>query len=435
MRPLTRRGIAIALWLSVDLVLSASAILTNPTVTPVTTPRSPLPTPIAPPTVTSPLSPSPLPSPTAQSVVKPSETRATSPLATPLPFAWVTQIHDLTFIDPQRGWLLATNCGLDHICPIIVRTTYDGGRTWQVVNAPAAEAVFSESNLSDTKHVDAMRFANANVGWIFNPDFFSTRDGGKTWTDERRNIVALELVGQSVWAIEQRSDQSAIISSNNLGRTWQMMGSLPTQHGRSSLYDKLSLVRADVQTAWILTWQEMARESQLFMTQDGGRSWQPETLPAYAGRCISLILARSSDKKLWLLCGGGLATAMQLKSLYASTDNGASWDLVADNDPTGESKSRGRIPASGHMWDSRGFAVTSPTTAFMALNRGTLYVTHDGGQNWAAIGTDQPINLGDAPIGPLCFVDRAHGWLVAAGRVFRTVDGGVTWQIFPIQSH
>jgi photosystem II stability/assembly factor-like uncharacterized protein len=71
----------------------------------------------------------------------------------------------------------------------------------------------------------------------------------------------------------------------------------------------------------------------------------------------------------------------------------------------------------------------------MALNRGTLYVTHDGGQNWAAIGTDQPINLGDAPIGPLCFVDRAHGWLVAAGRVFRTVDGGVTWQIFPIQSH
>ncbi len=427
MPPLTRRATAIALWLSVGLVLSACAILTNPTVTPVTSPLSPLPTPIAQSTVTSPLSPPPLPSPTIHSAVKPSVTRATSPLATPLPFASVTQIRDLAFIDPQRGWFLATSCGPDHICPIIVHTTYDGGQTWQAVNAPAAEAIFSESNLSDTKHVDAMRFANANVGWIFNPDFFSTRDGGKTWMDERRRIVALERVGQSVWAVEQRSDQAVMIASTDLGQTWQVISRLPMQ------YRGLMLVRANVQTAWILAWQEITREAQLVMTDDGGHSWQPESLPAYAGHCTSIFLARSSDKKLWLLCGDGLATAMQPKSLYASTDNGANWNLVANNDPTGESKSRGRIPISGHILDSRGFAVTSPTTAFMALNRGTLYVTHDGGQNWADVGTDQPINLGDAPIGPLYFIDAAHGWLVSAGRVFRTIDGGVTWQVFPIR--
>lgn len=427
MQPLMCRVMGVAWWMSVGLILSACAVLTNPTVTPATSPQSALPTPIARSTVTLPFSPSPLPSPTTPSAVKPPATQAASPLATPLPFASVAQVLDLSFIDPQRGWFLATSCGGDHICPISIHATDDGGQTWQAVNAPAAEAIFSESNLSDTRHVDALRFTDADVGWSFNPDFFSTRDGGKTWTDERRSVVALELVGQSVWAIEQRGDQSVVVASNDLGRTWTVIGNLPTQ------YRRLLLVRADVQTAWILPGREMGREPQLFMTRDGGHSWQPESLPTDAGHCTSLNLARSSDKKLWLLCGDGLATAMQPKSLYASIDNEASWNLVANNDPTGESKPKGRIPIVGHILNSRQFVVTSSTTAFMALNRGTLYVTHDGGQNWDAVVTDQPINLGDAAIGPLCFIDRAHGWLVAAGRVFRTADGGVTWQIFPIQ--
>ena len=347
-------------------------------------------------------------------------------MATPLPFASVAQVLDLTFIDPQRGWFLATGCRMDHTCPIVIHVTDDGGQTWQAVNAPTAEAIFSESILSDTKHVDALRFANANVGWIFNPDFFSTRDGGKTWTDEKRRIVALKQVGQSVWAVEQRGEQSVMIASTDLGQTWQVISRLPIQ------YSGLMLIRANVQTAWILAWQEMTREAQLVMTDNGGNSWQAQSLPPYAGRCISLVLARS-DMKLWLWCGDGLATAMQPKQLYASFDNGANWNLVASSEPTDAPKTRGRIPTSGHIWDSRGFAVTSSTTAFMALNRSTLYVTHDGGQTWSYVGTDQPINLGDAPIGPLYFIDAAHGWLVSAGRVFRTANGGVTWQTFPIQ--
>ena len=39
--------------------------------------------------------------------------------------------------------------------------------------------------------------------------------------------------------------------------------------------------------------------------------------------------------------------------------------------------------------------------------------------------TEQPINLRDAPVGPLYFIDAAHGWLVSAGQVFRTANGGV----------
>jgi photosystem II stability/assembly factor-like uncharacterized protein len=351
----------------------------------------------------------------------------TSPLATPLPFASVARILDLAFTDPQHGWFLATSCGMNHICPIAVHATYDGGQTWQVASAPVAEAIFSASTLPATKHVDAMRFANANRGWIFNPDFFSTHDGGQTWTDEKRNIAALEIVGQSVWAVEQRNDQSVIIASNDLGQTWKVISNLPI---RSS---GVTLVRANVQTAWILAWQVMTREAQLIMTDDEGNHWHAQSLPPYAGHCTSLSLARSSDKKLWLLCGDGLATAMQPKWLYTSVDNGATWDLVANNDPTGTSKPQGHIPIVGHMLDSRGFAVTSPTTAFMALNRGTLYVTHNGGQDWEEVVTDQPINLGDAAIGPLRFIDGIHGWLVAAGRIFRTANEGMTWQIFPIQ--
>ncbi len=232
MQPLMRRVMGVAWWLSVGLILSACAVLTNPTVTPATSPQSALPTPIAWSTVTLPFSPSPLPSPTTPSAVKPPATQATSPLATPLPVVLTRKVLDLAFVDPQHGWFLEAVCREDHICPLVLLATDDGGQTWQTVNAPPAAAIYYDSNLSNSRHVDALRFATANVGWSFNPDFFSTRDGG---------------------------------------------------------------------------------------------------------------------------------------------------------------------------------------------------------QDWDEVVTDQPINLGDAPIGPLCFVDRAHGWLVAAGRVFRTADGGVTWQIFPIQ--
>lgn len=214
------------------------------------------------------------------------------------------------------------------------------------------------------------------------------------------------------------------MTSDDLGRTWK-----PTA-GQPELHDQVSVAGAGARHVWVLAVQEESRLAQLFTTGDGGVAWQRQLLPTQVGGCTSLVLAVSSDQKLWLLCGDGLATAMQPKWLYASIDSGASWNLVSSADVAAESI--GRLPISGHIFDSRGFAVTSPTTAFMALNRGTLYVTRDGGKNWNDVVTDQPVNLGDAAIGPLHFIDTAHGWLVSAGRVFRTTDGGITWQISTI---
>jgi photosystem II stability/assembly factor-like uncharacterized protein len=77
----------------------------------------------------------------------------------------------------------------------------------------------------------------------------------------------------------------------------------------------------------------------------------------------------------------------------------------------------------------RDAAVTSPSSAWLALGRGTLLHTADGGRSWREAIPYAKANPGDGGVGPIIFVDSQHGWLFSfPSLLFRTVDGGRHWQ-------
>ena len=104
-------------------------------------------------------------------------------------------------------------------------------------------------------------------------------------------------------------------------------------------------------------------------------------------------------------------------SLLATTDGGAHWTALPEPCPL--------IRSVHFISPSTGFAVAggrndggySPAMPDMG---GVVLATSDAGRTWRPLAA--PANTQS-----VCFSDPAHGWLGAAGRLYRTVDGGRQW--------
>jgi photosystem II stability/assembly factor-like uncharacterized protein len=57
----------------------------------------------------------------------------------------------------------------------------------------------------------------------------------------------------------------------------------------------------------------------------------------------------------------------------------------------------------------------------------TLYRTTNGGRNWQSARFRLDLAAGFQATVALAFTDATHGWLVAAGATWHTIDGGRTW--------
>ncbi len=138
------------------------------------------------------IAPSPLPTqpPRAAPTALP-EVRVTVVDSDTTPYTPTIQIVDFSFVDAQRGWILGTHC--QKTCPVQIRATNDGGRTWRALPAPIADIAWIDWT-PDPGLVHSIRFVDAQHGWAFLPGFFSTNDGGKTWKDEHRLVAAVEPV-------------------------------------------------------------------------------------------------------------------------------------------------------------------------------------------------------------------------------------------------
>jgi hypothetical protein len=103
-------------------------------------------------------------------------------------------------------------------------------------------------------------------------------------------------------------------------------------------------------------------------------------------------------------------------SAVHTNNGGASWQEFPL--PAGELAANAWV---GFLDDQNGW-VSVQWTSSNAFNRGTLFITSDGGFNWAAY------DLPEA--GPVTFSSPDHAWLVAGIRqsvLYETLDAGKTW--------
>jgi photosystem II stability/assembly factor-like uncharacterized protein len=142
----------------------------------------------------------------------------------------------------------------------------------------------------------------------------------------------------------------------------------------------------------------------ILATADGGAHWQVQLSGDVNLTGVDFVNAQDG----W---------AVGNTSLLTTTDGGTHWTALPEPCPLFRSvhfisPSTGFAVAGGE--DDGGYNPAMPDQG------GVVLTTSDAGRTWrpmAAPGNAQSV----------CFSDPVHGWLGAAGRLYRTVDGGARW--------
>ena len=148
----------------------------------------------------------------------------------------------------------------------------------------------------------------------------------------------------------------------------------------------------------------------IFVTFDGGASWQPAQ-GAHGADHLSAV--EFLDDREGFAAGA--------TGLFHTNDAGMTWARRdADADPRIGSTS----PRALHFVDSR--------NGFVAGQRGNLWSTRDGGETWTRV----PLSFSSKAPEPspnflgMAWEDARRGWVVGeAGTVLRTTDGGESWAL------
>jgi photosystem II stability/assembly factor-like uncharacterized protein len=332
----------------------------------------------------------------------------------PVPPPAQPALFPLSFADPLHGWALAS-CLPDAACTPEIRATVDGGETWQPVGPAPANA-------------SQLRFTTPRDGWAFDPGFWTTHDGGYTWTANPGlpAVAALEVASDTVWAIAATptgavAPAATLYVSHDSGATWQTVSHPPIAG------PAWQLVRAGPDAGWVLSWANYGYPRQgpigtLLGTQDAGRTWQPLPDPCVGVGGVEDRLAAANARELWLLCGALPGSgAAEEKALFQSTDGGGQWTLSAGWESGRHELPAGQlvdlaVPAPGHPW-------------IVAMRPGSVYRPIAASQPWTPAIPSDLASPGDRSVGPMQFVDAQHGWFSTAGDLFRTQDGGQTWDM------
>jgi photosystem II stability/assembly factor-like uncharacterized protein len=136
--------------------------------------------------------------------------------------------------------------------------------------------------------------------------------------------------------------------------------------------------------------------STVIKTTDGGQSWT--TLTTGVGSGLNAVHFAPASQTGFVVGSNGI--------LRKSTNGGASWSTISSG-------------VTGTLFD---VFFLNPTTGFIAGPNGVIRKTTNGGSSWTSIfsGTDY--------IKQVWFTDVNNGFALSPNKIFRTIDGGASWQ-------
>lgn len=368
--------------------------------------------------------------------------------------------YGIDFYDLNLGWAVTSGLG-------VVTHTTDGGNTW------FPQVVYSSSLLE-------VKFADASNGWVVGGDndgksgIFHSTNGGSTW-NQQYNPTHNELWSvyasdaQNVWAV---GGYGTILHTSDAGNNWeyQAKGSSNYLFGIDAT-DTLNIWATgdwgrvvlhsndggftwrhqdvgdgygylyDVSFADTLHGAVVGGSGLIYTTVNGGQTWTPrdagslswygvefvDSLKGWVATVSSGVIKHTSD--------GGNTWVTQ----YASSGQ-YFMDIMFLNDTLGWAcgftftNSFAVKTTDGQTWNSYTLPTTrilnsldfvSPYLGFVVGDNGEIYKTNDGGVTWDSLHND---TLGTSSLYRVDFVDSLNGWIVSSNTIFRTWDGGNTWQ-------
>ncbi len=298
------------------------------------------------------------------------------------------------------------------------------GQEWLPVGLPAALPAMRPTDSSarvDTFFLDSM------TAWLSVPrdmektDIYITTDGGRRW---QAAVLPAGGMGVQLFFLDKRSgwallhqdaamshEQVALAATTDGGLTWRLLATTgqATAPGQLPYIGiKRGVAFCTKQNGFLAGTQPVTGQIYLYGTKDGGSKWealnppvpeqlvqeQPESFPPqfFAGR----------DGILPVHYVGKLV-------FYRTTDGGLTWQ------PTSPLQVRGELYP---VWDF----INSQSG--MVTDGEYVYTTRNGGRNWTqfALGSklDNPQQL--------AMVSAKTAWLVANEKLYKTADGGHTWE-------
>jgi photosystem II stability/assembly factor-like uncharacterized protein len=250
---------------------------------------------------------------------------------------------DMTFVDPQTGWLLVhAGAGMNHDY-VAVYATQDGGATWTQVVDPMALPETGYLGMSCYKN--GMTFVDAKNGWVAgdchgvvpgSPYLYQTADGGRTW--------------QAYTLLPPAEAPDLFTNENNACGAGAPVFVSPTE-------GKLPVSCQDLNNNQSQGW--------LYTTADAGKTWAPHALPAPYGD-----LQFINPNVGWWVGGSSPFDPTVVRQLYATQDGGLTWKAVKKLNWNGQ---------VDFVDAKSGWAVAKSDQAI------ALVSTQDGGQKWSLL--------------------------------------------------
>ena len=357
---------------------------------------------------------------------------ASSILSSPAP-----QIRAMRLLSPNQGWMLQGERLL---------WTYTGGSQWQDITPQSTTPT----------HILGATFLDPRQGWIVRQSAQSvlageltllhTEDGGLTWQtfpiqlptqDGDPPIVAAYLdfidahSGWIAFKLQTGSSFSLgrLFVTRDGGRTWQER-SLPLGEPVKFL---------DGERGWVAGGPP---GDLLYRTDDGGQTWQLQSLPLpSSARHVFVGLPAFENEQAGTLAVTLAGSPDPGLAIYETRDGGDTWSLAThfDFDPSYEPE--GALPfsldANGHWWvaprgsnqlyaeSSAGVDVAS--IASVGLPRGVVALgILDDQLGWALV-QEGTCHGQKSSAGQTVSPDGETLQCVSSSRLFMTSDGGRTW--------
>ena len=324
----------------------------------------------------------------------------------------VPALDSIQMIDATTGWAVSPTDGPGR--GVLLRTS-DAGTHWTDVTPPGSMGRM----IPDGPY--SLDVLTSLIAWV-GP--FRTIDGGLTWRNGAVPPGGRELMhfinphdGWLVSVTETGANMASamltmdIYRTTDAGDTWIKLASTSAgkQGGLSieGLDGPKDMTFLNETTGWLTGNSGVEDSLYLYVTHDGGRTWQHQTAPLPVKSTWYGVI---SAPRFFTTQDGILPVVGRFAIFYITHDGGTTWAYTT--------------PVTVH---------SEPALSFADMDHGWmtdgigLYVTSDGGRHWTI---EPPPSAG---VKQLDFISLQVGWAVSRINPFllKTVDGGHTWVPVP----
>ena len=354
----------------------------------------------------------------------------------PLPRSWQQEstLRDVHFIDMRQGWAVG-----DH--GVILKTT-DGGQRWNAVadvNRAIEDWNHAAGQLSLREKLNGVKDRRVQGAAA------TSKSGSPKLTCQLNSVFFLNeslgwaAGGYAVPLIDRT--RSVVLKTVDGGVNWRVITNTMPPHIKHIKF-------SDHNTGWAIGDSSSSFGSGIFLTRDGGQTWQAQPLADRQQRHDWVAAHRQGDRLV------GVSASGQLKfSRGNNVDNGGVLarrrqhftDVVMTSDLNGWA-----VGALGAIFQTRDQGLSWAAPAELKKSESLLgqidflSVAATKTKLWAAgkpgsclVSVDKQsgaVNIHPTPITStltrVTFASETHGWAVGdLGIIIATVDGGQTWQI------